>query len=268
MVTPPAHSHICWGSELPHEAVHSLLVRGLSVNYGPVCALNDISFEIDCGHTLAVMGPNGAGKSTLINAIAGLLKPKSGEILWSGAPLRDTPGEIAYLPQRSNVDWSFPLTVRDVVEMGRYPSLGPWRSLGSHDRDIVDKSLDTLNLHDLAGRQIGALSGGQQQRVFLARALAQEAHLLLLDEPFAGLDSPTSEVLGELLHSLAHEGRLIIVSHHDLNTVRDLFGSVMLLRKSLVAFGKCADVLTPELIRDTYHGGSNPLPPLPDSTSF
>lgn len=263
MVSPHTHSHICWGSEMPHETVHSLQVRDLSVHYGPVRALCDISFDIECGHTLAVMGPNGAGKSTLINAIAGLLKPRSGEILWNGAPLRDTPGEIAYLPQRSNVDWSFPLTVRDVVEMGRYPSLGPWKSLGRHDREIVDKSLDTLNLNDLAGRQIGALSGGQQQRVFLARALAQEAHLLLLDEPFAGLDSPTSEVLGELLHSLAAEGRLIIVSHHDLNTARDLFGSVLLLRRSLVAFGKSGDVLTPGLIRETYNG-NQPLSPLPD----
>lgn len=244
--------HICWGGGHGHHDTHILRVEDVSFRYGMVCALKHIDFEIACGHTLAVMGPNGAGKSTLINLVAGLLKPQEGRILWNGKPLREFQGEIAYLPQRTDIDWSFPLTVRELVEMGRYPSLGPWRKFGKHDCEIVDKSLEILGLNDLSGRQIGALSGGQQQRVFLARALAQEAHLLLFDEPFAGLDSPSSQVLGELMRSLASEGRLIVVSHHDLNTAGELFDSVLFLRKGQVAFGPCADVLTPGLIKETY----------------
>lgn len=184
-----AQDHICWGAHASHPDRHRLEVRNLSVYYGSLLALDGISFSITCGHTLALMGPNGAGKSTLIKALAGLLRPDSGEILWNGSPLHDTPGEIAYLPQRSDVDWSFPITVRALVEMGRYPSLGLWKKFGRHDRDIVEKSLHALGMESLADRQISELSGGQQQRAFLARALAQEAHVLLLDEPFTGLDA-------------------------------------------------------------------------------
>lgn len=254
MVINPSHEHICWGGGHDHHSPHTLKVEHVSVHYGPVCALEDINFEISCGHTLAVMGPNGAGKSTLINVIAGLIKPQTGQVLWNGEPLTNTRGELAYLPQKSNVDWAFPLTVRALVEMGRYPSLGPWKKFNRHDQEIVDQSLETLRLTDLADRQIGALSGGQQQRVFLAKALAQEAHLLLLDEPFAGLDSPSCDALGQLLQLLAEEGRLIIVSHHDLNTVGELFDSLLLLRKNLICFGQTGDMLTPELIDQTYRG--------------
>ena len=186
-----------------------LKVTNLSKRYGQKQAIDGISFSITCGHTLALMGPNGAGKSTLIKALAGLIRPDSGKILWNGRPLHDTPGEIAYLPQRSDVDWSFPITVRALVEMGRYPSLGLWKKFGRHDRDIVEKSLHVLGMESLADRQISELSGGQQQRAFLARALAQEAHVLLLDEPFTGLDAPASQSLGKLLDSLAAEGRLV-----------------------------------------------------------
>ena len=131
-----SQDHICWGAHASHPDRHRLEVRNLSVYYGSLLALDGISFSITCGHTLALMGPNGAGKSTLIKALAGLLRPDSGEILWNGSPLHDTPGEIAYLPQRSDVDWSFPITVRALVEMGRYPSLGLWKKFGRHDRDI------------------------------------------------------------------------------------------------------------------------------------
>lgn len=126
-----AQDHICWGAHASHPDRHRLEVRNLSVYYGSLLALDGISFSITCGHTLALMGPNGAGKSTLIKALAGLLRPDSGEILWNGSPLHDTPGEIAYLPQRSDVDWSFPITVRALVEMGRYPSLGLWKNSGA-----------------------------------------------------------------------------------------------------------------------------------------
>ncbi len=186
---PCTRDHICWGAHAIHPDRHRLEVDSLSVYYGSLLALNGISFSITCGHTLALMGPNGAGKSTLIKALAGLIRPDSGKILWNGRPLHDTPGEIAYLPQRSDVDWSFPITVRALVEMGRYPSLGLWKKFGRHDRDIVEKSLHALGMESLADRQISELSGGQQQRAFLARALAQEAHVLLLDEPFTGQGS-------------------------------------------------------------------------------
>ncbi|MEI3567100.1 MAG: iron chelate uptake ABC transporter family permease subunit [Akkermansia muciniphila] len=194
---PCTRDHICWGAHASHPDRHRLEVDSLSVYYGSLLALNGISFSITCGHTLALMGPNGAGKSTLIKALAGLIRPDSGKILWNGRPLHDTPGEIAYLPQRSDVDWSFPITVRALVEMGRYPSLGLWKKFGRHDRDIVEKSLHALGMESMADRQISELSGGQQQRAFLARALAQEAHVLLLDEPFTGLDAPRQPVPGK-----------------------------------------------------------------------
>ena len=241
-----AHDHICWGGGHHHPAHHHLQLRHVTAGYSSEPALEDISFEASCGSTLALIGPNGAGKSTLLNALAGLLPTWSGESLWNGAPLDQQRREIAYLPQRSEVNWQFPITVRQLVEMGRYPSVGIWRSLNRHDREIVDKALITLNLQDLQHRQIGALSGGQQQRCFLARALAQEAHILLLDEPFTGLDVPGTEALSSLLRSLAAEGRLVIASHHDLATAPQIFDHAMLLRRQLLAAGAVADVLTPE----------------------
>ncbi len=247
-----AHDHICWGGHTEHAATHRLRVEGLCLSYGKVQALRHITFSVTCGRTLALMGPNGAGKSTLIKTISGLMRPDSGRVLWNDAPLHDTPGEIAYLPQRSDIDWSFPITVRALVEMGRYPALGPWRKFGKHDRDIVEKSLHVLSLTELADRQISELSGGQQQRVFLARALAQEAHVLLLDEPFTGLDAPACQSLAELLRSLSGEGRLVIASHHDLNTAAQIFDDVLLLNTGLEAFGAPAETLTPERIQAVY----------------
>ena len=239
------HDHICWGGGHHHPAHHHLQLRHVTAGYSSEPALEDISFEAACGRTLALIGPNGAGKSTLLNALAGLLTPWSGEILWNGAPLAQHRREIAYLPQRNEVNWQFPITVRQLVEMGRYPSVGIWRSLNRHDREIVDKALITLNLQDLQHRQIGALSGGQQQRCFLARALAQEAHILLLDEPFTGLDVPGTAALSALLRSLAAEGRLVVASHHDLVTAPQIFDMAVLLRRKLIAAGRTPDVLTP-----------------------
>lgn len=247
-----SHDHVCWGAGQSHPCSHKLDVRHISASYGAVLALDDVSFSATCGHTIAFMGPNGAGKSTLLKAIAGLLRPTQGEILWNNTPLHATRGEIAYLPQRSEVDWSFPLTVRALVEMGRYPALGFWKKFQRHDQDIVEKSLAAMELTELADRQIGELSGGQQQRVFLARALAQEAHVLLLDEPFTGLDSPASHSLGKLLHTLAREGRLILASHHDLNTAAAIFDAILLLNQTVRFYGPADDVLTEEHIQSVY----------------
>lgn len=253
------HNHICWGAGHHHHTCHRLTIRHLSAGYGAEAdALSDVNLEITCGHRLAVMGPNGAGKSTLLNVLAGLLEARSGSILWNDQPIREARHEMAFLPQRSEVDWKFPITVRELVEMGRYPALGAWKPMGNHDRRIVDKALQTLNLEHLQKRQIGALSGGQQQRVFLARALAQEAHILLLDEPFTGLDVPGAEALSALLKTLADEGRLIIASHHDLSTAAQMFDHALLLKTAPVASGPVGEVLTPQNLQTAF-GTTHPL---------
>ncbi len=238
------HDHICWGGGHAHPCRHRLDVRKLSARHGKVEALRDISFSTSCGRTLALIGPNGAGKSTLLHVLAGLHKPAGGSVLWNGSPLGGLRHEIAFMPQRTEVDWKFPITVRQLVEMGRYPALGAWKSPQRHDEEIVDKALDALGLSPLQGRQIGSLSGGQQQRAFLARAMAQEAHILLLDEPFTGLDLPGMESLASLLRSLAAEGRLIIASHHDLNTAAAIFDETLLLNREQLAFGNTAEALS------------------------
>ncbi|MBQ4613887.1 MAG: metal ABC transporter ATP-binding protein [Akkermansia sp.] len=250
MVT--THDHICWGGGVHHHGGHNLTVSGLRVSYRDVEALRDISFSTHCGHTLALMGPNGAGKSTLIHALAGFVQAQAGTMLWNGQDLLHTRHEIAFVPQRSAVDWQFPITVRQLVEMGRYPTLGIWKRVSEHDKHIVNKALETLQLGDLQHRRIGELSGGQQQRAFLARALAQEAHILLLDEPFTGLDVPGMQSLGQQLRQLADEGRLIIASHHNLNNAAELFDQTLLLNKETIAFGATADVLCPEHLHRAF----------------
>jgi ABC-type Mn2+/Zn2+ transport system ATPase subunit len=238
-----------------HGQHHELVIQGLSVSYRRVLALENVSIATSCGNRVALIGPNGAGKSTLLKAIAGLVPRASGSILWRGTAVKKWSREFAYLPQREEVDWSFPITVRGLVEMGRYPQTGWWRKFSAKDSAAVDSALDSLALTDLQDRQIRELSGGQQQRAFLARALAQEAHVLLLDEPFTGLDRNASQLLGDLLTQLAHEGRLVIASHHDLNTVPQLFDEALVLATQSLAFGPVAEILTPELIARTFDHG-------------
>lgn len=235
-----------------HSHHHELSISGLSVSYRRVIALEDISLATSCGNRVALIGPNGAGKSTLLKAIAGLVPRTSGAIRWRGANVRKWSREFAYLPQREEVDWAFPITVRGLVEMGRYPQTGWWRKFSHQDTEAVDKALDALALADLQHRQIRELSGGQQQRAFLARALAQEAHVLLLDEPFTGLDRNAAQMLGDLLNQLAKEGRLVIASHHDLNTVPLLFDEALVLNRRSLAFGPVGEILTPSLITETF----------------
>lgn len=235
-----------------HSDHHELVVSGLSVSYRRVEALRDISLATSCGNRVALIGPNGAGKSTLLKAIAGLVPRSSGTIRWRGANVRRWSREFAYLPQREEVDWSFPITVRGLVEMGRYPQTGWWRRFTNEDKEAVDKAIHALALDDLQHRQIRELSGGQQQRTFLARSIAQEAHVLLLDEPFTGLDRIASQLLGDLLEKLATEGRLIIASHHDLNTVPRLFDEALVLNRTQIAFGPVGEILTPTLISETF----------------
>ena len=236
-----------------HGQHHELVIKNVTVRYRRVLALDDVSLATSCGNRVALIGPNGAGKSTLLKAIAGLVPRDGGSISWRGTAVKKWSREFAYLPQREEVDWSFPITVRGLVEMGRYPQTGWWRKFSPADSAAVDGALESLALLDLQHRQIRELSGGQQQRAFLARALAQEAHVLLLDEPFAGLDRNAAQLLGDLLARLAHEGRLVIASHHDLNTVPRLFDEALVLATRTLAFGPVEKVLTPELIERTFH---------------
>lgn len=235
-----------------HGHHHELVIEGLSVSYRDILALSGVSMATSCGNRVALIGPNGAGKSTLLKAIAGLVPRSSGEILWRGTSVKKWSREFAYLPQREEVDWSFPITVRGLVEMGRYPQTGWWRKFSEDDTRAVDTALESLNLNDLQDRQIRELSGGQQQRAFLARAIAQEAHVLLLDEPFTGLDRNAAMLLADLLAKLSGEGRLIIASHHELVSAPDLFDEVLVLNTRQVAFGAVAETLTPQLIADTF----------------
>lgn len=246
--------HVCWGGSSHHytHPHHRLQVHDLNVNYREIRALEHISLDTECGRSLALIGPNGAGKSTLLKTLAGLLPIAHGHIHWRDKPLTTSSHELAYLPQRGDIDWNFPITVRGLVEMGRYPNLGWWKKYSRHDLEIVERALSSMNLLDLQDRQISALSGGQQQRVFIARALAQEAHVLLLDEPFTGLDKPAQETLHQLFGELTKEGRLLIASHHDLQTVPAIFDEVLLLNKNQIAFGPTKTTFTQENIRLAY----------------
>lgn len=237
-----------------HAHHHELVISDLTVHYRRVLALDRVSLATSCGNRVALIGPNGAGKSTLLKAIAGLVPRTSGSIRWRGTEVRKWSREFAYLPQREEVDWSFPITVRGLVEMGRYPQTGWWRKFSDADKAAVDRALASLALDDLQHRQIRELSGGQQQRAFLARALAQEAHVLLLDEPFTGLDRNASRMLADLLGKLSLEGRLVIASHHDLESAPRLFDEVLVLNTRELAFGPASEVLTPGLVAETFDG--------------
>ncbi|MBK1880902.1 metal ABC transporter ATP-binding protein [Luteolibacter pohnpeiensis] len=245
----PSHHDCC----AHHGHHHELVIRDLAVSYRRVLALEDVSLATSCGNRVALIGPNGAGKSTLLKAIAGLVPRSSGSIEWRGTAVKKWSREFAYLPQREEIDWSFPITVRGLVEMGRYPQTGWWRKFSTEDTDAVDRALHALDLVSLQDRQIRELSGGQQQRAFLARAIAQQAHVLLLDEPFTGLDRNAAQLLGKLLGNLATEGRLVIASHHDLNTLPLLFDEALILSTRPLAFGPVDEILTPELVSRTFH---------------
>ncbi|MCB1228727.1 MAG: ABC transporter ATP-binding protein [Verrucomicrobiae bacterium] len=265
---PPVPPHHHLQSVCDQPLGHELRIENLSVNYGEVRALEEVNLRIRCAGCLALVGPNGAGKSTLLKSLAGIVTPNSGELRWREKPLRECSAEIAYLAQRSEVDWNFPLTVRGLVEMGRFPHLGWWRRFGKRDREIIDQSLETMRLTDLAGRQISALSGGQQQRAFVARALAQEAHIFLLDEPFTGLDRPSQDLLTELVTQLARDGRLVIASHHDLDTVPDIFDEVLLLNRRPIAFGGVEEVFNVTNLEAcfgslNFHAETSNQPPVP-----
>ncbi len=227
--------------------------NGVTSLHGEHLALQDVSFQVESGERIAVVGPNGAGKSTLFKLIVGTLKPNQGEVNVYG---HGPHGHIciAYVPQRSQIDWSFPVTVEDVVMMGRVGQIGLFRWPRRRDWDLVKASLERVNAAHLAKKQIGELSGGQQQRVFIARALAQEAELLLMDEPLAGLDVPNQEAIFDVLDALRPDGVTVLVATHDLNLAESRFDRMMLLNKRIVAFDVATAVLTPDNLLEAYGG--------------
>jgi len=215
-------------------------------------ALHDISLTVEKGEKVALVGPNGAGKSTLIKLIAGLEPAPPGKIRVYGNPVGDCHHKVAYVPQRGDVDWRFPVSVRQVVMMGRYVHIGWFNRAGLEDRAAVQRALDMMELTDLADRQIGELSGGQQQRVMLARSLAHEADLLLMDEPLNNLDVRTQESIFDVMDHLADAGRTLIVSTHDLGVLPMHFTRAIFLDKEIVADGPPKEVLTARTLLRAY----------------
>jgi manganese/iron transport system ATP-binding protein len=238
----------------PHQPGAPLLnLEGIRVGYDTGLVLDGISFQLSPAEGVALVGPNGAGKTTLFKVIAGILEPDQGSVQVSG----HEPGGhscIAYVPQRSQVDWSFPATVADVVMMGRINKMGPFLWPQKEDWEVVNRSLDFVDLSGLARRQISELSGGEQQRMFIARALAQEAELMLLDEPLNGLDLPAQEKILGILETLRDQNVTFMISMHDLRLAAEGFEKVMLLNKELLGFGSPEEVFTRQLLLEAYRG--------------
>jgi manganese/iron transport system ATP-binding protein len=228
-------------------------VQHITVRYNGHVALEDITFHLHEGERVAVVGPNGAGKSTLFKVVSGVLQPNTGEVNIFGSRPR---GHIciAYIPQRSQVDWNFPVSVADVVMMGRSAKLGPLNWPHKGDWEHVQRALATVELSDLAARQIGQLSGGQQQRMFIARALAQEAELMLMDEPLSGLDTPAQEGLLNLLDTLRDQKVTIMVATHDLDQAARHFDRILLLNHRMIAFDRPQNVLRTDTLLQAYGG--------------
>lgn len=229
-----------------------LEVRKLTVSYYDNKVLDDVSFTVERAGLIGIVGPNGGGKSTLIKALLGLIPHDRGEISFFGQNLRHVRRRIAYMPQRTQIDWDFPITVLETVLIGTYPTVGWIRRPGKAERDRAWACLEKVGMESCARRQIGELSGGQQQRVFIARALAQDPAMLLLDEPFAGIDRKSEETILSILEEFRDAGKTALIVHHDLRKVRDHFDEALLLNKSAVAYGRVEDVLSPERISTLY----------------
>jgi manganese/zinc/iron transport system ATP- binding protein len=256
--TAPAITPAKRNAHPEHSPEHSpdspLSIHDLTVAYHRKPVVWDVEYDAPTGRLIAIVGPNGAGKSTLLKACLGLVPSVSGEVRFFGRPYEQVRSRIAYVPQRTTVDWEFPVSAVDVVAMGLYRRIGWFRPVTRKYKDQALAALERVGLKEYAQRQISQLSGGQQQRVFLARALVQEADLYLMDEPFAGVDAATEAAILELLRGLQRDGKTAIVVHHDLETVRDYFDDVLLLNMRLVATGPVNTVFTKENLRRTYGG--------------
>lgn len=229
-------------------------VSHLTVSYGVQTVLFDVTVTIERGILVGVIGPNGGGKSTFIKSILGFVKRDIGSVSILGKPADKAKGLVAYVPQRGAVDWDFPITVGQVAMMGRYGRIPWWRDPGKEDRRIVDEALEMVRMAEYRDRQIGQLSGGQQQRVFMARALAQGSEVLLLDEPFAGVDAATEHAILDVLRTAKEAGKTLVVVHHDLATAAEYFDRLALIKKRLYAYGPPRAVLREDLMAQVYEG--------------
>ena len=231
-----------------------LVVENASVSYGDRSVLDRVTFQVPQHSQVAIVGPNGAGKSTLFKAIVGLLPLASGNIYIHGLPLKSHQDCVAYIPQREEVDWKFPVSVFDVVLMGRFGKMRGLKQPGKEDRDIAMQSLDQMGMLPFLRRHIGDLSGGQQQRVFISRALAQKPHILLMDEPFSSVDAATQESTLELLETLKHQEVTVMISTHDLDMARQHFDTILMLNHRVIAYGPPSQIFTAETMRQTFSG--------------
>lgn len=236
-----------------------LEIHDLTVSYDQNPVLWNVDLSLPAGKLVGILGPNGAGKSTLIKAIMGLITPTSGYVKVFEKPLNDVRARISYVPQRESVDWNFPASVLDVVMMGTYGKLGLFRRPGKKEKELAMKSLEEVGMNGFVNRQISELSGGQQQRVFIARALAQEADLYLMDEPFSGVDMSTETAIFQLLQEMASSGKTVIVVHHDIHSAMTFFDWLIMLNLHLVASGPKELVMNEEMLRKTYGGKLNLL---------
>lgn len=233
---------------------HGLVLRGVSAGYGDGLVLRDVDLDIRPGTLVGVIGPNGSGKSTLLKAMLGLTPVVTGSVELDGRPVGAQRHRLAYVPQREAVDWSFPITAEQVVLMGRYPHVGWLRMPGSRERAAVRGGLHRVGMAEYSDRQIGALSGGQQQRVFLARALVQEASVLLLDEPMTGVDQTTEQVIVPLLRELRDAGTTILHATHDLESAAEISDQLCFVNGRVIAFGPPAETFTPPILHATFGG--------------
>jgi ABC-type Mn2+/Zn2+ transport system ATPase subunit len=231
-----------------------LRLQGVSAGYGDGLVLADVDLVVPPGTITGVVGPNGSGKSTLLRAILRLTPTTLGSVSLDGAALDAVRERVAYVPQREAIDWAFPIAAGDVVMMGRYPRLGVLRRPGPEDRRLVAAAMARVGMEDLAGRQIGALSGGQQQRVFMARALVQDASVLLLDEPMTGIDQATEQTINRILRDLRDEGAIVVLSTHDLESASESCDLLAFVNRRIVAFGPPAETFTPPVLHATFGG--------------
>ena len=231
-----------------------LWIENMTVAYRKKPVLRNVTVEMPEGKLIAIVGPNGAGKSTLIKAALGLIPTVTGKVAIYGRPYKEQRQKVGYVPQRGSVDWDFPTNALDVVMMGRYGQLGWLKRPGQREKKIAMECLEKVGMSGFANRQISQLSGGQQQRVFLARALAQDAQLYVMDEPFVGVDAATEKAIITILSDLKKEGKTVLVVHHDLSTVKEYFDWVLLLNEEVIAIGPVEETFTKEMLQKTYGG--------------
>ncbi|EWG11022.1 metal ABC transporter ATP-binding protein [Cytobacillus firmus] len=232
----------------------AISIQDLHVSYFGNEAVTGVSLSVNTGNLVGIIGPNGAGKSTFLKAMLNLIPKDKGAVKVLGKPITEVRKSIAYVPQRNDIDWDFPITVLDAVLIGTYPHLKLFRRPKKKDKEWAMECLQRVGMQEFSKRQIGELSGGQQQRVFLARALAQKADLFFLDEPFVGVDVSSEETIVNILKELCRQGKTVIVVHHDLSKANDYFNQLILLNKELISFGTVEEVFKPEVISKAYQG--------------